>query len=438
MMMETRRRIAVGILTGLAAIVAVAAGLWMAGDRSEPAEASHGVLTMGIDADPSGNTAASLGTFDTCLGVTAGDTFEIDIYVTEVDDLLSWEGYLSYNKDVLRVDDHSLLLQEAHSNNVSDTSDATPDTDGLYRVGGVDMNANTPGSGASGDGVLARITLFAIQNGFSDLSIEPIDLNEDTVLDNFNDIGPWLRNTSGDLLNDADDNGFFDGPIGSAGVGAGGTDSDSDTLPDICDPDDDNDGAIDSVDNCRLTPNPGQEDLDGDGAGDACDPDGDGDGYLNARESAMGSNPLNGASTPEVCDGIDNDGDTQSDEGYDLDANSTPDCIDPSADTDGDGLMNPDDPDDDNDGFADVVENYVTTDSLSPCASGPSHDAWPVDPLADTRVNLLDILKLKPTFNSQDGDTRFNKRLDLDISGMVNTLDVLAFKPYFLESCSPE
>jgi len=50
----------------------------------------------------------------------------------------------------------------------------------------------------------------------------------------------------------------------------------------------------------------------------------------------------------------------------------------------------------------------------------------------------LDILKLKPSFNSQDGDTRFNKRLDLDISGTVNTLDILKFKPYFLESCSPD
>lgn len=43
-------------------------------------------------------------------------------------------------------------------------------------------------------------------------------------------------------------------------------------LGDPADPDDDNDGAIDSADNCPFTPNGDQADADADGVGNACDP----------------------------------------------------------------------------------------------------------------------------------------------------------------------
>jgi len=435
-------RLAKGILASLAAAAVLAtAGLWMADDGGA-AQASHGVISMGVDADPTGSTGTSLGAFDTCRGVTAGNAFDIDIYGTEVADLLSWEAYLSFDKSVLRVDNHSLLFQNAHSTSVSDTSEGTPDTSGLYRVGGLDMNATAPGSGASGDGVLARITLFAVADGFSPLSIEPIDLNDDGSLNSASDIGPWLKNASGALIGDADENGFFDGPIESAVVVVGGTDTDGDTLPDACDPDDDNDTLVDTNDNCPLIANPGQSDIDLDGTGDPCDGDADGDGYKKVIEDYLGSMDLNPNRLPEVCDGVDNDGDTQVDEGWDSNSAGGPDCSEAGLDSDGDGTDNPSDTDDDDDGSPDVVENAVVTSPFSRCAatSTPHNevlDAVPMDLNDDQRVGLGDVLQYVPVFNIALGNPAYDRRFDMNADGAIGLADVLSAVPVFNTSCTP-
>jgi hypothetical protein len=427
-----RGRIAVGALTSLAAAVVVAAGLWIASDPRGPADASEGVLTIGIDVDPAGNTATSLGTIDTCKSVSAGNTFQIDIYVTDVIDLLSWESYLSYSQDVLRVDGSSLLLQEAHSSNVSDTSEDTPDNDGLYRVGGVDMNANTPGSGANGDGVLARITLFAVGDGLSDLSIDPIDVNEDGLLDSSIDIGPWLKNVSGEQMNDADSNGFFDGPIESAVVAVGGPDSDGDGIADICDSDDDNDGVPDVSDNCQVDPNPNQEDLDSDGIGDACDSDIDGDGVLNGvdncpSEANPGQGDIDGDGIGDVCD-ADADGD-----GVLNGVDNCPNRANPNqADFDLDGTGDVCD-DSDDDAFSDFIELYVGTNPLQSCGAA----SWVPDIDDDGGVTVLDISSVRQSFGSSIGEPEYVARFDFNPDGEINILDLATFRPFFGLTCSP-
>ncbi|RMF75485.1 MAG: hypothetical protein D6738_03755, partial [Acidobacteria bacterium] len=127
-------------------------------------------------------------------------------------------------------------------------------------------------------------------------------------------------------------------------------DTDGDGQGNACDGDDDNDGVNDEDingdpnDNCRVTPNPGQEDGDADGVGDACD------------NCPLDPNPSQ----------VDDDGDNLGNvcDNCPLDAN--PD----QADSDGDGSGNACDTDDDDDGIADEDGDGT----FDPCTGGATTD----------------------------------------------------------------
>ena len=70
--------------------------------------------------------------------------------------------------------------------------------------------------------------------------------------------------------------------------------------------------------------------------------DNDGDGYTSCGGDCNDSNPLIGPGQPEVCNGIDDNCNLSVDEGF--------------PDTDGDGLKDCVDPDDDNDGVLDGAD----------------------------------------------------------------------------------
>ena len=124
----------------------------------------------------------------------------------------------------------------------------------------------------------------------------------------------------------------------------------------------DNDGILNEVDNCPLTPNPDQLDSDNDGAGDACDPpdvidnDFDKDGILNDVDNC----PVN--ANPDQLDS-DNDGIG--------DACDIP--LVPDNDYDNDGVLddvdncplipNADQLDSDNDGLGDACDAPVVSDN---------------------------------------------------------------------------
>ena len=104
-------------------------------------------------------------------------------------------------------------------------------------------------------------------------------------------------------------------------------DVDGDGQGDACDCDIDNDGVMNpgpsldggeceeplEPDNCPSVMNPTQADLDGDSVGDACDPDRDGDDDPNDADCAP-DNPLISHNRVEVCNGIDDNCNSLTDE----------------------------------------------------------------------------------------------------------------------------
>ena len=140
-------------------------------------------------------------------------------------------------------------------------------------------------------------------------------------------------------------------------VNPGQVDTDEDNLGDACDSDDDDDGLPDAGDNCPVRSNPMQVDTDGDGEGDACDLDDDGDGIGDQVDNC----PLtsNSAQEDTDSDGLGNSCDDDDDgDGIDDASDNCTLLANPGQlDTDGDGAGDPCDSDDDGDGQPDISDN---------------------------------------------------------------------------------
>jgi len=173
--------------------------------------------------------------------------------------------------------------------------DLSTTTAGVYKGGGVAVNLGSQARGVNvvdltGDGN-ADIVAGAYGGKVSLVAqLPPLDSDGDGISDYVDD-APYVANaprldmnTDGAVnYKDQLDN-DYDSVLGNP--------QDPSTwvrLGDAADPDNDNDGVPNAVDNCPLTFNPTQADSDHDGVGDACDPllnrDTDSDGVLDSIHS---------------------------------------------------------------------------------------------------------------------------------------------------------
>ena len=201
------------IATWATALVVLATAAFPIGQAS-----AQGPLTVGVDADPTGNTATSLGSIDPCVSVDKGATFDIDLIVTNVEDLRGWEVYFSFDDNVVTVVDLDVEMFQAVNEGSSvfnGSQDLGAISGGLFRVGAVDIGAGSESD--SGSGVLARLTLEATGSGLSPALLPLLDENEDGTID----LGPRLSDPRFEPIGDTTGDPYFDGTIVQAQIAVG-------------------------------------------------------------------------------------------------------------------------------------------------------------------------------------------------------------------------
>lgn len=107
--------------------------------------------------------------------------------------------------------------------------------------------------------------------------------------------------------------------------------------------------------------------------------------------------------------------------------------------------------DPDCDGYTTADENFMGTDPNLACSAtgiithpGDSTkvndetvDNWPPDFNDSQKVDIFDIIVLKPAFFKSLGQPGYNARVDLNASNKIDIFDIIRLKPFFFLTCTP-
>jgi len=166
----------VGLLTiGLLTILLVVAIGWLSSSQTAGAQTNSFIALMAIDADPTGNTATSLGEIDSCVSATVGSEIEVDLVVDQIPEdrlMASFQIEIGYDPAILEavaVDNDQLLGAEGSYEPFEALTDPLPDSDGALTVSSLDLasDALTFANMENGPGVISRVTFRAIAEGTS-------------------------------------------------------------------------------------------------------------------------------------------------------------------------------------------------------------------------------------------------------------------------------
>lgn len=185
------------------AAVAVAAVIAMAGGRLPTLVQAGPGPVVSVDAVPdAGNTATTVGSIQNSRSTTCGATFNVDVVIQGVTNIAGFQADLLYNPAVLRVTavNYNFLLTTTGTA-VIDLGNSTPDTDGDFLMVAA-MYSITPITGASGNGVLARVALQAVGSGSSPLNLTNVK----------------MADANGISIPPTDANGFYIGPVNDASI----------------------------------------------------------------------------------------------------------------------------------------------------------------------------------------------------------------------------